>query len=437
MLRWKEERQGETALLIEGARRIGKSTIVEEFAKNEYSSYILVDFSKTATEINDLFNDLSDLNYIFLRLQLNYNVSLKERKSLIIFDEVQNNPKARQAIKHLVKDHRYDYIETGSLISIRKNVQNIIFPSEETRITMHPMDFEEFRWAMGDNVSFTLLKTVLEKKQPLGEAIHRKLMRDFRLYMAVGGMPQAVDCYVQNKNFEEIDMVKRRIIDLYEEDFKKIDSTGRISRLFDSIPSQLMAGKKRFVISNTLKKKTTSKDEELLSDMLDSKTVIISYNTTEVNLSLNLNRTLDSYKLYLADTGLFVTMLFKDEGGVYKDIYKKLLSDKLDINLGYLFENMVAQMIASSGRNLFYHTWRKENSTHQYEVNFLIIKNGKISPIEVKSSSVRYHSSITEFAKKYSSQVNEQYLISQKDVGKEGMLKLKPIYLLPFILETD
>ena len=255
--------------------------------------------------------------------------------------------------------------------------------------------------------------------------------------MAVGGMPQAVDCYVQNKNFEEIDMVKRRIIDLYEEDFKKIDSTGRISRLFDSIPSQLMTGKKRFVISNTLKKKTTSKDEELLSDMLDSKTVIISYNTTEVNLSLNLNRTLDSYKLYLADTGLFVTMLFKDEGGVYKDIYKKLLSDKLDINLGYLFENMVAQMIASSGRNLFYHTWRKENSTHQYEVDFLIIKNGKISPIEVKSSSVRYHSSITEFAKKYSSQVNEQYLISQKDVGKEGMLKLKPIYLLPFILETD
>lgn len=191
MLRWKEERQGETALLIEGAKRIGKSTIVEEFAKNEYSSYILVDFSKTATEINDLFNDLSDLNYIFLRLQLNYNVSLKERKSLIIFDEVQNNPKARQAIKHLVKDHRYDYIETGSLISIRKNVQNIIIPSEETRISMHPMDFEEFRWAMGDNVTFTLLKTVLEQKQPLGEAIHRKLMRDFRLYMLVGGMPQA------------------------------------------------------------------------------------------------------------------------------------------------------------------------------------------------------------------------------------------------------
>jgi uncharacterized protein len=209
MLRWKEERQGETALLIEGARRIGKSTIVEEFAKNEYSSYILVDFSKTATEINDLFNDLSDLNYIFLRLQLNYNVSLKERKSLIIFDEVQNNPKARQAIKHLVKDHRYDYIETGSLISIRKNVQNIIIPSEETRITMHPMDFEEFRWAMGDNVSFTLLKTVLEKKQPLGEAIHRKLMRDFRLYMLVGGMPQAVDKYIKTNDLSAVDTVKR------------------------------------------------------------------------------------------------------------------------------------------------------------------------------------------------------------------------------------
>lgn len=180
-----------------------------------------MDFSKTATEINDLFNDLSDLNYIFLRLQLNYNVSLKERKSLIIFDEVQNNPKARQAIKHLVKDHRYDYIETGSLISIRKNVQNIIIPSEETRITMHPMDFEEFRWAMGDNVSFTLLKTVLEKKQPLGEAIHRKLMRDFRLYMLVGGMPQAVDKYIKTNDLSAVDTVKRDIIALYEEDLRK------------------------------------------------------------------------------------------------------------------------------------------------------------------------------------------------------------------------
>ena len=363
-------------------------------------------------------------------------VTLYKGESVIVFDEIQRAPLVRQAIKYLVLDGRYYFIETGSLISIRQNVKDIVIPSEEYKIPVYPMDYEEFLSATG-NTSYSVLRKLYSQNAPIGESTHRKLMRDFRLYMAVGGMPQAVDCYVQNKNFEEIDMVKRRIIDLYEEDFKKIDSTGRISRLFDSIPSQLMAGKKRFVISNTLKKKTTSKDEELLSDMLDSKTVIISYNTTEVNLSLNLNRTLDSYKLYLADTGLFVTMLFKDEGGVYKDIYKKLLSDKLDINLGYLFENMVAQMIASSGRNLFYHTWRKENSTHQYEVDFLIIKNGKISPIEVKSSSVRYHSSITEFAKKYSSQVNEQYLISQKDVGKEGMLKLKPIYLLPFILETS
>ena len=434
--KWKEKYGKNYAAFLEGPRRVGKSTIAEEFAKNEFKSYIKIDFANVKQSTLDIFNDIADLNYFFLRLQLETGVTLYEGESVIIFDEIQKAPLVRQAIKYLVLDGRYYFIETGSLISIRQNVKDIVIPSEEYKIPVYPMDYEEFLSATG-NTSYSVLRKLYSQNAPIGESTHRKLMRDFRLYMAVGGMPQAVDCYVQNKNFEEIDMVKRRIIDLYEEDFKKIDSTGRISRLFDSIPSQLMAGKKRFVISNALKKKTTSKDEELLSDMLDSKTVIISYNTTEVNLSLNLNRTLDSYKLYLADTGLFVTMLFKDEGGVYKDIYKKLLSDKLDINLGYLFENIVAQMIASSGRNLFYHTWRKENSTHQYEVDFLIIKNGKISPIEVKSSSVRYHSSITEFAKKYSSQVNEQYLISQKDVGKEGMLKLKPIYLLPFILETS
>lgn len=434
--KWKEKYGKNYAAFLEGPRRVGKSTIAEEFAKNEFKSYIKIDFANVKQSTLDIFNDIADLNRFLLRLQLETGVTLYEGESVIVFDEIQKAPLVRQAIKYLVLDGRYYFIETGSLISIRQNVKDIVIPSEEYKIPVYPMDYEEFLSATG-NTSYSVLRKLYSQNAPIGESTHRKLMRDFRLYMAVGGMPQAVDCYVQNKNFEEIDMVKRRIIDLYEEDFKKIDSTGRISRLFDSIPSQLMTGKKRFVISNALKKKTTSKDEELLSDMLDSKTVIISYNTTEVNLSLNLNRTLDSYKLYLADTGLFVTMLFKDEGGVYKDIYNKLLSDKLDINLGYLFENMVAQMIASSGRNLFYHTWRKENSTHQYEVDFLIIKNGKISPIEVKSSSVRYHSSITEFAKKYSSQVNEQYLISQKDVGKEGMLKLKPIYLLPFILETD
>lgn len=434
--KWKEKYGKNYAAFLEGPRRVGKSTIAEEFAKNEFKSYIKIDFANVKQSTLDIFNDIADLNRFFLRLQLETGVTLYEGESVIVFDEIQKAPLVRQAIKYLVLDGRYYFIETGSLISIRQNVKDIVIPSEEYKIPVYPMDYEEFLSATG-NTSYSVLRKLYSQNAPIGESTHRKLMRDFRLYMAVGGMPQAVDCYVQNKNFEEIDMVKRRIIDLYEEDFKKIDSTGRISRLFDSIPSQLMTGKKRFVISNALKKKTTSKDEELLADMLDSKTVIISYNTTEVNLSWNLNRTLDSYKLYLADTGLFVTMLFKDEGGVYKDIYNKLLSDKLDINLGYLFENMVAQMIASSGRNLFYHTWRKENSTHQYEVDFLIIKNGKISPIEVKSSSVRYHSSITEFAKKYSSQVNEQYLISQKDVGKEGMLKLKPIYLLPFILETD
>lgn len=290
MLRWKEERQGETALLIEGARRIGKSTIVEEFAKNEYSSYILVDFSKTATEINDLFNDLSDLNYIFLRLQLNYNVSLEERKSLIIFDEVQNNPKARQAIKHLVKDHRYDYIETGSLISIRKNVQNIIIPSEETRISMHPMDFEEFRWAMGDNVTFTLLKTVLEQKQPLGEAIHRKLMRDFRLYMLVGGMPQAVDKYIKTNNLSAVDTVKRDIIALYEEDLRKIDTSGKATAMFDAIPSQLSKNASRYTISTVIPGEKQDRISDIVQLMEESRVANIAYHSNDPNVDLALTK---------------------------------------------------------------------------------------------------------------------------------------------------
>lgn len=356
MLRWKEERQGETALLIEGARRIGKSTIVEEFAKNEYSSYILVDFSKTATEINDLFNDLSDLDYIFLRLQLNYNVSLKERKSLIIFDEVQNNPKARQAIKHLVKDHRYDYIETGSLISIRKNVQNIIIPSEETRITMHPMDFEEFRWAMGDNVSFTLLKTVLEKKQPLGEAIHRKLMRDFRLYMLVGGMPQAVDKYIKTNDLSAVDTVKRDIIALYEEDLRKIDTSGKATAMFDAIPSQLSKNASRYTISTVIPGEKQDRIIDIVQLMEESRVANIAYHSNDPNVDLALTKDLQRYKMYTSDTGLFVTLAYKSKKFTDNIIYNKLLSDKLDTNLGYIYENVVAQMLRTSGKDLYYHT---------------------------------------------------------------------------------
>ena len=251
MLKWKQERDGKTALLVKGARRVGKSTIVEEFAKNEYESYILIDFSKVSEEVTSLFSDLMNLDYIFLRLQAIYNVVLRERRSVIVFDEVQKCPLARQAIKHLVKDHRYDYIETGSLISIRKNTENIIIPSEETRIEMYPMDYEEFRWATGDTATIPLLRQFFDKQMPLGQAL-RKCMLDFRLYMLIGGMPQAVNEYLDTNNLSKVDTVKREIIELYFDDFLKIDPSGRASQLFRAIPSELSKNASRYQVGSVL-----------------------------------------------------------------------------------------------------------------------------------------------------------------------------------------
>ncbi len=433
MLRWKEERQGETALLIEGARRIGKSTIVEEFAKNEYISYILVDFSKTSPEINNLFNDLSDLNYIFLRLQLNYNVSLQERKSLIVFDEVQNNPKARQAIKHLVKDHRYDYIETGSLISIRKNVQSIIIPSEETRITMHPMDFEEFRWAMGDTVTFPLLKTILEKRQPLGDATHRKLMRDFRLYMLVGGMPQAVDKYIKSNDLSAVDTVKRDIIALYEEDLRKIDTSGKATAMFDAIPSQLSKNAARYAISSVIPGEKQDRVSDIVQLMEESRVANIAYHSNDPNVDLALTKDLQRYKMYTSDTGLFITMAYKSKKFTDNVIYNKLLSDKLDTNLGYIYENVVAQMLRASGKDLYYHTIPKPDGKGYYEIDFLQSDGSKISPIEVKSSGYKTHTSLDQFSEKFSSRVNQRYLVYTKDLSRDGNVLCLPIYMVPLL----
>lgn len=381
-----------------------------------------------------MFSDISNLNLFFQRLQLETGVLLHEGESVIVFDEIQRAPLVRQAIKYLVKDGRYYYIETGSLISIKKNVKDIVIPSEEHRIAVYPMDYEEFLEATGNN-TYPIIRNIYKSDESAGDAIHRTQMRNFRAYMAVGGMPQAVKAYAEGKSFAEIDDIKRKIIELYEEDFNKIDSSGRISKLYDAIPSQLMLGRKNFSISNVLSKKVSKKDEELLSDLIDSKTVLISYNTTDPSIALNQTKDSSSYKLFLADIGLFVTLLFRDESKIYNDIYKKLLSNNLNINLGYLFENVVAQMITAAGRRLFYHTWKKEGSTHSYEIDFLISKRAKVVPLEIKSSNTRFHDSITEFAKKYSSKVEEQYLLSQKDVKNEDNLQFKPIYMIPFILE--
>ena len=435
LIEWKNTSNGNYAILIEGARRVGKSTLAEEFAKNEYESHIIIDFSKASKNILNCFEeDISNLDRFFLILQTYTGVQLVNRKSVIVFDEVQLFPKARQAIKYLVADGRYDYIETGSLISIKKNVKDIVIPSEEKKLKLYPFDYEEFLWATGNN-TYRLLKDFYNKKIPIG-VVNRKLMRDFRIYMAVGGMPQAVAAYLEKKSFKEIDEVKRSIINLYEDDFKKIDASGFTSRIYKDVPAQLSHNKKRYVISSATGRKTQKKDQERLYDVIDSQTVLISYNVTKPDISLTSTKNLDSYKLYIADTGLFVTLMFIDRPATDNILYEKLLADKLPANLGYLYENVAAQMIAASGRELCYHTWLKKESTHYYEMDFLIGVQQKIVPIEIKSSATASHKSIDVFCEKYSQIVDRPYIFSQKDISNDGQLLFMPIYLLPFLLES-
>lgn len=431
LLEWKKEWAGSYAALLQGARRVGKSTIVEEFAKNEYRSYILIDFSKVRKEVLALFEDVSDLDLFFARLQSFMGKTLYRRESVIVFDEVQLAPLARQSIKHLVKDGRYDYIETGSLISIKKNVKNIVIPSEEIKIDVYPMDYEEFLWATKEDGAgiFANLKSMAASKKKLGDVVNRKLMADYRLYMAVGGMPQAVEAFVQKKNFQQIDFIKKKILELYMDDFRKIDASGRVSMIFNAVPSQLAMKRKHFMLSQAVGKKRTTKDEELLSDLIDSKTVMICYNVNDPSVSLAQTKSLDTYKLYLADTGLFTTMLFNDGTETNKDVYNKLLADKLPANLGYLYENAVAQAIKAMGKDLYYHTWQKDNSTHSYEVDFLIQDHAKLIAIEVKSSAAKNHESIDAFSQKYSRHISRRILFSQQDVGNDKDLELKPVYM--------
>ena len=435
LLNWKKNYADKYAVLLEGARRVGKSTIAERFAVNEYKSYILIDFSNVSNEEIACFDDIHDLDLFFLRLQAVRGVNLYAHESVVIFDEVQLFPKARQAIKHLVKDGRYHYIETGSLISIKKNVKNILIPSEEMRIPVYPMDYEEFCDAVKNN--YDLLKQIYDTNKSLGQQVNRKLMRDIRIYMAVGGMPQAVEAYVDGKNFSMIDQIKRQIIRLYEDDFKRLDPSGKLSAIYHSIPAQLSRDMKRYRLSSATGTRKTAKDEHLMYDLIDSKTVLPSYNVTDPRVNLSLTKNLDSYKLYIADTGLFITLMFIDRPSAENEIYAKLLSDKLPANLGYLYENLIAQMIAASGRELYYHTWEKKGSTHYYEIDFLISRGIKVSAIEVKSSGTGKHESLSEFKKKYAKNIKDCILFSQKDLGKEEGIRYLPIYLAPFSVTLE
>jgi len=433
MLQWKKEMDGSTALLIKGARRVGKSTLVEQFARKEYENHIIIDFSNATPEMNELFDNVADLNFFFLKLQTLTRVDLIERKSVIVFDEVQLQPKARQAIKHLVKDGRYDYIETGSLLSIKKNIKDILIPSEETRITMFPMDYEEFLWAQGDNVTARILRESLQKRASLGDAVNRKMMRDFRLYMLVGGMPQAVSAYLENSNFRKIDEIKRNILELYEDDFRKIDPSGKASLFFKNIPSELSRGATRFMPSKVDKNMKAERVGAIIADVLDSMTVNVAYHADDPNVGFALTKNLDAYKLYLADTGLFVTLSFMDKDYTENTIYEKLLSDKLSANLGYIYENVVAQMLRAAGNELYYYTFPREKSNRNYEIDFLLSKKDKICPMEVKSSGYKTHKSLDAFFEKYSHRISDKYLAYTKDLRTEQDLTMIPVYMIPFL----
>lgn len=433
MLQWKQERDGKTALLIKGARRVGKSTLAEEFARREYESYILIDFTEASQEVKDLFDDISDLDNVLFQLQYHYNTRLAVRKSVIIFDEVQDCPKARQAIKKLVKDYRYDYIETGSLISIKKNTKNIRIPSEETRLELLPMDYEEFRWALGDTVTVEMLREAYEGRRPLGDGVTRKLMRDFRLYMLVGGMPQAVSEYIASNNLSAVDSVKREIIELYADDFRKIDPTGKATRMFYAIPGQLSKNASRYQISSVIEQGKKDRVEELLQNMEDSKVVLFSHHADDPNVGLSLHEDTGRYKMFLNDTGLFITLAFWDKDATENVIYQKLLNDKLPADLGYVYENAVAQILTAAGNKLFYYTWPTESGKHNYEVDFLLSRGVKLWPLEVKSSGYKTHASLDAFCDKFSSRIGERFLIYTKDYRKDGATILLPVFMTMFL----
>lgn len=433
LLDWKKHSINKTALLIEGARRIGKSTVAEEFARNEYDDYLLIDFSTASEDIINLFTHIDNLDRFFLMLQTFTGKTLPAGRAVIIFDEVQFCPKARQAIKHLVKDGRYDYIETGSLISIKKNVKDILIPSEEQHIDMYPMDFEEFLWATDKKVKFDFIRQSFETLTPMGDAMNRHLMEEFRLYMLVGGMPQAINAFLNTNDFAAVDRVKREILRLYDKDFRKIDPLVRASTIFKSIPSELSRNTLRYKVGSVIEGSRVDRLGEVFSDIAESKTVNLAYHANDPGVGLALHANPDYFKMFLTDTGLFITLSFLD--GDYTDnvIYRKLLADKLPTDLGYIYENVAAQLLRTAGHSLYYYTFKERQpdieKPRTYEVDFLINKGDKICPIEVKSSGYKSHKSLDEFSRKFSSRIKNRYLLYTKDIRKDHDIICLPIYM--------
>lgn len=440
LTQWKS--RGKTALLIDGARRVGKSYIAEEFAKAEYKSYILIDFNRVGKEVTDLFeNYLNDLDTLFMYISAYYNIKLYDRESLIIFDEVQLFPKARAAIKFLVADGRYDYIETGSLMSIKKNVRDIVIPSEEHHIKMYPMDFEEFLWALGNDTLMSVIKKCFDSRQPMGQAMHRKAMDYFRQYLIVGGMPQAVAEYADSHDFDRVDRIKRDILMLYRADIMK-HAEGyemKVAGIFDEIPAQLQKHEKKFKLSSLKKEARFREYEDALFWLSDAMITNVCYNSTAPNIGLRLNMDRMTLKCYMADTGLLISHAFDENGIVSEEIYKKLLFDKLEVNKGMIVENIVAQMLAASGHNLyFYSNSSRDDSSSRMEIDFLIAKSKisnrhNISPIEVKSSKNYTLSSLRKFINKYSEQLHIPYVLHTGDLKSEDGIMYLPLYMTPLL----
>lgn len=437
LVEWKKQSNGSTAMMIDGARRVGKSFVAEEFGKNEYKSYILIDFANTSKEIKDLFEyENYDLDLLFQKLSTYYSVALYPRESLIIFDEVQQFPIARQCIKFLVADGRYDYIETGSLIRLKKNVQDIVIPSEEEHIEMFPLDFEEFLWALGDTVTVPALKTFFDNRMPLGDGVHRKVMNYFKQYMLIGGMPQAILAYLPDKSFERADRAKRAILTLYREDVTKFAEgyENKVFAVFDSIPAQLSKKEKKYKLSSLGKNVRFKTYENAFIWLHEAMIVNNCYNCTDPNIGLALSADFTTQKCYMGDTGLLVTLAFMDLPYMQNDLYKAILFDNLSINEGMLMENVVAQMLRKNGHKLYFYS--RSNTDHRenhMEIDFLVSQNKKISPVEVKSAKYQVHSSLDKFMRKFKGRYNQPYILYGKDLMvKDDILHL-PVYMAMFL----
>ena len=437
LLEWKEKDNGNCALLLDGARRVGKSYIAEQFGKNEYKSYILIDFAHLPGEVREVFeNDLNDFDLFFNKLSAYYRKILYKRESLIIFDEVQRYPKARELIKYLVADGRYDYLETGSLISLRMNVEDIVIPSEEEHVEMFPMDFEEFLWAMGDETTVPYLRECFELLRPLGQAMHRRVMNDFRQYILVGGMPQAVEAYRTTKSFENADRIKKRILTLYRQDITKFAKgyEAKVLSIFDEMPSQLSKTEKKYKLSSISRGARFRDYENAFLWLTEAMVINNCYNATEPTVGLSMSEEHTTRKCYMADTGLLVTHSFMDDKFMDNELYRDILLDRLHVNEGMLMENIVAQELRAAGHKLYFYsrsdTDKRENNM---EIDFLIRQKRKICPIEVKSGTYRKHSSLDKFRNKFKGKIGQPYILYTKDILiKENVIHL-PIYMAMFL----